>query len=60
MIKKLAGCIGEYKTATILTPLTVSLEVLMEVIIPLYMADLIDLGIDKGDMDFVIKTGMLL
>ena len=60
MIKKLAGCIGEYKTATILTPLTVSLEVLMEVIIPLYMADLIDLGIDKGDMDFVIKTGILL
>ncbi len=60
MIKKLAACIGEYKTATILTPLTVSLEVLMEVIIPLYMADLIDLGIDKGDMDFVIKTGILL
>ena len=60
MIKRLSKCIGEYKTATILTPLTVSLEVLMEVIIPLYMADLIDLGIDKGDMDFVIKTGILL
>jgi len=60
MIKRLSKCIGEYKAATILTPLTVSLEVLMEVIIPLYMADLIDFGIDLGDMDFVVRTGIAL
>lgn len=60
MIKRLAQCIREYKKSTILTPLTVSLEVLMEVIIPLYMADLIDFGIDLGDMDFVIRTGIVL
>ena len=60
MIKRLAKSIKGYTIATILTPLTVSLEVLMEVIIPLYMADLIDFGIDLGDMEFVIRTGIAL
>ena len=48
MIKKLAASIREYKKQSILAPLTVSLEVVMEVIIPLLMAKLIDKGILKS------------
>ena len=50
MIKKLAKCIREYKRDTILSPVFVSLEVFMEVLIPFIMARLIDYGIDRGDM----------
>ena len=60
MIKKLAGCIREYKTASILTPIFMILEVTMEVIIPILMAKLIDFGIDKGDMSYISKMGVVL
>jgi len=60
MIKALARRIREYKKPAILSPLTVSMEVVMEVIIPLLMANLIDFGIEKGDMGYVVKTGLLL
>ncbi len=42
MLKKLCSCIREYKTATILTPVFVSLEVILECLIPLFMSELID------------------
>ena len=58
MIKKLAKCIREYKKASILAPLTVSGEVVMEVIIPILMAWLIDNGIEKGDLGYIIKIGL--
>lgn len=57
MIKKLARSIRQYKKATILVPLFVAMEVIMEVIIPLLMANLIDYGIDAGNMDYVAKMG---
>jgi len=60
MIKKLARCIREYKKDSILAPITVSLEVVMEVIIPLLMANLIDYGIDLGDMSYIVKMGIAL
>ena len=60
MIKRLSQCIREYKLPSILTPLLVSLEVVMEVLIPFLMGKLIDLGINKGDTGFVVKTGILL
>lgn len=60
MIKRLAKCIREYKKDTILTPVLVSLEVIMEVIIPLLMAELIDNGIEKGEMSYVLKMGVAL
>ena len=60
MIKHLLSCIGEYKRHTILSPIFVSLEVVMEILIPLYMADLIDKGIDMGDMSVIWKYGILL
>ncbi|MBE6786319.1 MAG: ABC transporter ATP-binding protein [Ruminococcaceae bacterium] len=60
MIKRLSKCIREYKSASLLTPVLVSLEVVMEVLIPYIMGKLIDNGINKGDTAFVIKTGLLL
>ena len=60
MIKKLASYIKEYKKATILTPIFVVLEVVMEVIIPLLMAKIIDVGIQNGDVHYILKMGGLL
>lgn len=60
MIKKLARCIGEYKKETILAPVLVTLEVVLEVLIPLLMVNLIDQGINQGDMKVILRYGMLL
>ncbi len=60
MVKRLSKCIREYKLASILTPLFVSLEVVMEVLIPYYMGKLLDLGVTVGDMNYILKTGGLL
>lgn len=60
MIKKLAGAIRQYKKDAILSPLFVTLEVVMEVVIPLLMANLIDLGIEAGDMGYIVKMGAAL
>jgi ATP-binding cassette subfamily B multidrug efflux pump len=60
MIKKLAGCIGEYKKESILAPLFVILEVVLEVLIPTYMANLIDYGITGGNMNQILKFGITL
>ncbi len=60
MIKRLAGCIGQYKKATILTPLFVSLEVVVECIIPLITASLIN-EIERGaELASIAKYGGLL
>ena len=60
MIKRLSKCIREYKIFTILSPIMVVAEVVLSVLIPLYMADLIDKGIDVGNMDVVRNTGLKL
>ena len=60
MIKRLMQSIREYKKDSILAPLYVSCEVVLEVIIPFLTAALIDKGIDAGDMNYVLKIGMLL
>ena len=64
MIKKLAASIREFRKETILTPATMVLEVVMEMIIPLFMAKLIDNGINgnngAGDMGYVLKMGAVL
>ena len=60
MVKTLAKSIREYKKDSILTPILVSLEVIMEVLIPLMMANLIDYGIDKGNMEHIWKVGAAL
>ena len=60
MLKKLASYIKEYKKDTILTPIFVVLEVVMEVIIPLLMARIIDVGIQNGDVHYILEMGILL
>ena len=60
MIKKLAASIREFKKETILTPTTMVLEVVMEMIIPLLMAKLIDNGIDAGNMPYILQMGLVL
>ena len=60
MIKKLAKAIREYKKYSILTPLSVAIEVVLEVIVPYFMALLIDEGIDKSSMDATVKLGLAL
>lgn len=60
MIKQLSGCIRQYKKDALLSPIFVIGEVALEVIIPLIMANLIDYGINVGDMGYVIKTGIIL
>lgn len=60
MIKKLSQYIGEYKKATILTPTFMIGEVVMEVLIPLVMAAIIDNGLSKGDLGYVVKVGSLM
>lgn len=60
MIKKLMKSIREYKKETILTPLTVIVEVILEVLVPYLMAELIDKGVYEGSMDNIIKIGIQL
>lgn len=60
MIKRLAKCVREYKKDAILTPAFVVGEVIMEVLIPRFMAELIDNGIESGNMSYVIKMGIAL
>ena len=60
MIKRLSQSIREFKLPSFLSPLFVSLEVLMEVLIPFLMGKLIDNGIDKADTAYVVKVGALL
>lgn len=60
MIRTLAKCVREYKVASIITPIFIVCEVILEVLIPYIMADLIDNGIDKGDMNYIWKLGLVL
>ncbi len=60
MIRKLARFVGEYKKETLISPLLVSLEVVMEVLMPLLMADLIDFGVEMGNMTYIVKMGVAL
>ncbi len=60
MVKTLAKCVREYKVASIITPVFIIFEVILEVLIPYLMASLIDNGVEKGDMDYIWKLGLTL
>ena len=60
MLKKLAPYIGEFKKETILSPVCIAIEVIMEVILPMLMAMVIDNGVNVGDMNYVFKMGFLM
>lgn len=60
MIKKLLQSVREFKKDSLFAPLFVSLEVVMETVIPLLMARLIDQGIDAGNMQSILRIGGVL
>lgn len=60
MIKKLAKYAGEFKKEAILSPICIAIEVIMEVILPLLMAAVIDHGVNEGDMGYVVKMGAVM
>lgn len=60
MIKTLLGCVREYKTQTILTPVFVFLEVIFDSLIPLVMARLLDYGIKVGDLSYTVWAGLIM
>lgn len=60
MIKKLAAYIGEFKKDTVLSPVSVTLEVILEVLLPVLMASVIDNGVEAGNMGYVIKMGAVM
>ena len=60
MNKKLLSSVREYRKQSVLAPILVILEVLMEVLIPLEMAKIIDVGIANGDMSYIIQRGVIL
>lgn len=60
MIRKLLKSVREYKKHSILAPVFVIFEVIMEVVIPLLMANLIDFGIDDGNLEYIVKMGVVL
>lgn len=60
MIKHLASCIGEYKKDSLLSPIFVILEVILEVAIPTLMAYMIDQGIEKGNMQVLGEMAVIL
>ncbi len=60
MLKVLGAQIKEFKKASLLTPVFMVLEVIMEMIIPLLMASIIDDGVNTGDMGHIYKIGIYM
>ena len=60
MVKKLSKYVKEYKSAAVLTPIFVVLEVVMEVLIPFLMAKIIDVGIYGGNVSYIVQMGTIL
>ncbi|MBQ8011622.1 MAG: ABC transporter ATP-binding protein [Oscillospiraceae bacterium] len=60
MIKRLLQCVRQYKRDSILAPVIISGEVLLEVLMPWIMAKIIDNGINAGDLDYIAKMGLVL
>ena len=60
MIKKLLRSVREYKTASLLTPIFVTLEVIMEVLIPFFMSRIIDMGLEQSNLSYTVRLGVIL
>lgn len=60
IVRKLMDSIREYRRDSILTPLFVTLEVILEVLIPFFMAGIIDIGLTNADMPYTIRMGIIL
>ena len=60
MLKYLLSCVREYRRPAILAPIYVTMEVVLDILIPFYMGRLLDYGIGLADMGYVVRTGLLL
>ncbi len=60
MVKTILGQIKEFKRDSLLTPVFMILEVIMEMVIPLLMAAIIDDGVSKGNMAYICQTGAVM
>ncbi len=60
MIKKLLSYVKEFKRDSIVTPVYIALEVAMEIAIPLLMGWIIDNGVEKGNMKYVLTIGAIM
>lgn len=58
MIKQFAPCVKKYWWAALLSPLTVIIEVLLEVRIPMLMSQIVDTGITNQDLQYVVNMGV--
>lgn len=58
MLKQFAPCVKEYWWAALLSPLTVIIEVLLEVRIPMLMSQIVDTGITNRDLQYVVNMGV--
>jgi len=52
--------VREFKKQSFLAPFFITLEVIMEILIPYVMANIIDIGIKNSNMEYVVKTGLVL
>ena len=60
MLRRVLKEVKEYKAASIATPIFMIMEVIMEMMIPFLMASIIDDGVNKGDMNHIMKVGLLM
>lgn len=60
MLKTLSKYVGEFKTMAVKAPIFIIFEVILEMIIPVLMAAIIDNGLETGDMGYVVKTGLIM
>ena len=60
MLKTLAAQIKEYKKPSILTPIFMILEVILETLIPFFLQSLVDNGVNKGDMGHIVFMGGIM
>ena len=60
MIKTILGEVKEYKLSSLLTPASIIIEVIAEMLIPMCMGSIVDDGINKGDLNHIIKMGVLM
>ena len=59
-LKTIGAEVKQFKAPSLMTPLCMILEVVMEMMIPLLMARIIDQGVEAGNMDVILKTGTLM
>lgn len=60
MLRTLLKYIGEFKTTAFLTPMCMIGEVICEMIIPVLMGRIVDVGIGSSDMNYIIRTGLIM